>query len=209
MGDECACRARWPGGEGEGKALLESDHVLFRGPRRLKLPFAALARVEARGGDLLLATPDGEVALALGAARAARWAERIRNPRTLLQKLGVAAGQRVSVLRVADEGFLADLAASGADVSARLRKGSDLVLFQADAPGDLARLPRVAAHLAPTGALWVVHPKGRPDFKDVHVLAAGKAAGLVDNKVAGFSGSHSALRFVIPLAKRRCSRDRG
>ena len=34
-------------------------------------------------------------------------------------------------------------------------------------------------------------------------MAAGKAAGLVDNKVARVSDTLSALRFVIPKAARR------
>ena len=32
--------------------------------------------------------------------------------------------------------------------------------------------------------------------------AAGRAAGMVDVKVAGFSATHSALKFVIPKAQR-------
>ena len=51
--------------------------------------------------------------------------------------------------------------------------------------------------------LWVLHPKGRADLKDVDVMAAGRAAGLVDNKVVRVSDSHSALRFVIRKASRR------
>ena len=37
-------------------------------------------------------------------------------------------------------------------------------------------------------------------------MAAGKAAGLVDVKVVAFSATHTAEKFVIPVAKRR---DRG
>jgi hypothetical protein len=34
------------------------------------------------------------------------------------------------------------------------------------------------------------------------VMAAGKAAGLVDVKVVGFSSTHTAQKFVIPLKNR-------
>lgn len=34
------------------------------------------------------------------------------------------------------------------------------------------------------------------------VLQAGRQAGLTDTKVARFSGTHTALKFVIPLARR-------
>ena len=50
--------------------------------------------------------------------------------------------------------------------------------------------------------MWVVYPKGRTDPSEVDVLEAGKAAGLVDVKVARFSETHTALKFVIPVARR-------
>jgi hypothetical protein len=36
----------------------------------------------------------------------------------------------------------------------------------------------------------------------VEVIAAAKAAGLVDDKVAAFSATHAALRQVVPVALR-------
>jgi len=56
--------------------------------------------------------------------------------------------------------------------------------------------------LAPTGALWIVRPKGTAAISDADVIAAGKIAGLVDVKVVRFSDTHSAEKLVIPLAKR-------
>ena len=52
------------------------------------------------------------------------------------------------------------------------------------------------------GAIWVVYPKGRQDIREVDVIAAGKSAGFTDNKVCRFSETHTALRFVIPIARR-------
>jgi hypothetical protein len=68
---------------------------------------------------------------------------------------------------------------------------------------DLERIARIEPLLAPDGALWVVHPKGRKDLQDVHVIAAAKACQLTDNKVVRFSDTHSALRLCIPLARRK------
>ena len=56
--------------------------------------------------------------------------------------------------------------------------------------------------LKPNGALWVIRPKGRPEISEAAVRAAGRAAGLVDVKVVGFSPTHTAEKFVVPLAKR-------
>ena len=37
-------------------------------------------------------------------------------------------------------------------------------------------------------------------LRDVEVIAAAKAAGLVDNKVACFAATRTSLRLVIPVA---------
>jgi hypothetical protein len=67
----------------------------------------------------------------------------------------------------------------------------------------------LAGRLEPSGALWVVFPK-KPFMTELafpyawqDVQKAGLAAGLVDNKVAAFSSRLTAIRFVIPVARRR------
>ncbi|MGA8767000.1 MAG: hypothetical protein WB559_08275 [Candidatus Acidiferrales bacterium] len=44
--------------------------------------------------------------------------------------------------------------------------------------------------------------KGQKHIREADVIAAGKSVGLTDNKVCRFSDTHTALRFVIPLARR-------
>ena len=39
-------------------------------------------------------------------------------------------------------------------------------------------------------------------LRDVEVMAAGKAAGLIDNKVVSFDDTRTSLRLVIPVALR-------
>jgi hypothetical protein len=52
------------------------------------------------------------------------------------------------------------------------------------------------------GSIWVVWPKGRQELKENDIIVAAKDAGLVDVKVIKFSETHSALKLVIPLARR-------
>jgi hypothetical protein len=78
----------------------------------------------------------------------------------------------------------------------------DLTFFPAETKKQLARLAGLRKSIVKNGAIWVVYPKGRQDIREAEVIAAGKTAGLVDNKVVGFSATHTSLRFVIPLAKR-------
>jgi hypothetical protein len=119
-----------------------------------------------------------------------------------MEKLGVKPGTRASVLGVEDPGFLADLQSAGADVSRRRRKGSNLVFLAIEGKTDLPGLARMEPYLERNGAVWAVFPKGRAELREVDVIRAGVAAGLVDNKVVRFSDSHTALRFVIPVARR-------
>ena len=193
MGAEVECRATIEGVERQGKASLEADYVLFRGADyRLKLPLAGVA-VEALDGRLSL----GRVVLHLG-AQASKWADKIRNPKSLLDKLGVKAGQSVVVLGVKDAEFLAQLTAPGK----RLKKDLDLVFLGAEQPADLDRLSEIRDKLSPAGAVWVVYPKGVKTITQQDVIRATKLAGLVDVKVAAFSKTHTALKAVIPVFKR-------
>ena len=80
---------------------------------------------------------------------------------------------------------------------------TDVVLLGADSIDDLGRLADLATRIRPNGAIWVVSRKGTTrTLRDVDVIDAAKASGLVDNKGASFSATHTALRLVIPLARR-------
>ena len=120
----------------------------------------------------------------------------------LLDKLGVRPGARVSVLRIRDSSFLA-LLEKRADVSSRARKDSDLIFLEADSHSELARLAELEPLIKRDGAIWVVSRKGKDaTLRDVEVMSAAKRAGLVDNKVASFSPTHTALRLVVPRTRR-------
>jgi hypothetical protein len=86
--------------------------------------------------------------------------------------------------------------------STRLVSECDVIFLGAEKEADLAALGRCKESLKKDGAIWVVNPKGQKNFNENHVLAAGKKAGLVDVKVAKFSETHTAHRFVIPKAQR-------
>lgn len=201
MGDEASCRVRVGGKAAEVKALLETAELVLRGGVRRKIPLSALTEVTADEGVLRLVWPDGEVELELG-AQAERWAKKIRSPKGRIDKLGVKAGQRVSVVGLEEEDFIAELKARTEDVADGPRKGSAHLFFGADTRAALKRLGTLKAYLAPDGALWVIRPKGMKEITEADVRSAGKAAGLVDTKVVAFSKTHTAEKFVIPVSRR-------
>lgn len=202
MGAELVCDVTWKRKTVRGKALLETSELLFRGDElRLKIAFNAITALDARDGSLRITTEDGVATFALG-LKAAVWAEKIRNPKSLLDKLGVKPEHRVVVLGVQDEEFLAQLRARAGDVSMRLRKNADVVLLGAETADGLVRLVKIRYAIKRDGMIWTVTPKGKGGVREGDVMSAGKAAGLVDVKVAAFSATHTASKFVIPKAQR-------
>ena len=204
MGREHTCEASYNRERGEGKALLETDEVVFRGAFRARVTFAAVTGITVRGGALSLKTAGGTLTLHLG-EYAEQWAEKIRNPPSRIEKLGVKSGLSVSVLGLDDdEAFLDEVRERTAKVSTgRAAPHSDIIFVYIARESDLRRLERLKASLAPDGALWTIRQKGKDGVSESAVRAAGLAAGLVDVKVARFSDTHTAEKFVIPKAKRR------
>jgi hypothetical protein len=204
VGSEAKCSARLKGQSAIGTARLETDVLQFRGGGlKMSIPFKAMTKVEAVDGTLSVSAPGGVASFVLGAA-AARWADKIKNPPSRLQKIGVKPDWRASVVGLDDPTFLCELEGAVAHLSVgRLARNNDAIFFGATRAAQLTRLEALKASLKPNGAVWVVRPKGRPEIAESAVMAAGKAAGLVDVKVVSFSPTHTAEKFVIPLAKRR------
>jgi hypothetical protein len=198
MGQELNCRMHYQGRTLAGKACLESDHILFRGAERLKIVFKDLRFLTPEGGLLHLDFPGGPVSLELGPA-AEKWAHRILHPPSRADKLGVKPGLTVRLAGQFDASFLDDL--SCLDLATG-RANADLIFLAAPNRDALAQIPKLAAALQAAGALWVVYPKGVQLIREIEVLDAGRAAGLKDTKVASFSDTHTALRFVIPVKGR-------
>jgi hypothetical protein len=203
MGKTAKSRLHYDGATYDGEALLETSEILFRGERRLLIPFANITSVEARETMLHVTFDGGTAAFELG-SQAAQWAEKIRNPKSVVEKIGIKAGHIVSVVNFDDDAFIADLEKAGAAVSrGRIRKNSDAIVYGASTRTDLERIETLKSSLHPSGALWIIRPKGVKTITEADSMAAGKAAGLVDVKVVRFSDTHTAEKFVIPLKSRR------
>lgn len=209
MGQEARCTARFSrcyrefGDKvSEGKALLETNALIFRGDFRLSIPLKEVQSVEAVNGQLKVVFPGGEVVFDLGRL-AEKWALKIRHPKSLMDKLGIKLGSRVAVLGIKDESFWQMLNERTIDISVDgPAKESDFILMLAESKEDLGKLKLLQAYIKRDGAIWVVASKGKQHIKESDVLAAGREAGLVDVKVASFSQTHTAHQFVIPRASR-------
>lgn len=151
-------------------------------------------------GDRMAA---GTLVLDLG-AKAEKWAEKIKNPPGRLDKLGVKAGMKVAVWGTLAEADLDELRGRAEVRVGKPRGGEALVFVVAMAPADLERIQVAATKIAREGAVWVIRQKGpKAPITEAESRRAGLAAGLVDTKVASFSATLTAERYVIPVADRR------
>ena len=125
--------------------------------------------------------------------------------RGLLDKLGIKEGARVVVLGDFEAAFMNLLLTRTTDVSTRRTRGPcDVVLMRARDAASLRRLRALKEWIEPNGAIWVVRTKGPgAPLKDTDLIQAGLDAGLVDNKIASFSDSEGAMRFVFRLRDRK------
>ena len=202
MGNEMSCKVRFGKQESDGKALLETSEILFRGDFRLKIPFSTIKSGKAVDGELRLQTVEGLAVFQLGTA-AEKWCEKILHPKSRSEKLGVKPGAKVSLLGGFDAGFLTELGKLTKSVSkSKVAADSEWIFFRADSKEDLGALPKISKSMKGAAALWIVYPKGQKHITENDVLAAGRKTGLKDLKVVGFSPTHTALKFVIPLSQR-------
>lgn len=204
MGLEAKCVAKVGRAKEQGLARLEEQELYFKGAGglRLKIPLAG-AKTEAARGVLTIRWSDGSAQFELGAAAAEKWALKIRYPRGRMDKLGVKPGMRVSVLGLREKAFWKELEERTDGASdGKVLPDSDLIFFHAADATGLKRLRELKRAILPAGAVWVVWPKGRPEIKEDHIRAAALRAELVDVKVCAFSETLSALKLMIPRAKR-------
>jgi hypothetical protein len=204
VGSEANCVVTFGKQKGRGKALLETSELSFRsedGAMRLKLVFAGIQSVSAADGQLRVEGPEGLAVFELG-ANAAKWCEKILHPKTRMEKFGIKPDAAVALLGKFDDEFLAELRSRTKNVSnGKIATDAEWILFAADSSKDLSQVPKLAKSLKGAATLWVVYPKGQKQITENDVLAAGRKPGLKDVKVVGFSPTHTALKFVVPVSQ--------
>ncbi len=207
MGQEVKTSLRWDGRIIEGVALLETDSIIFRGGgTSLTVKFSEIMKTEASSGWLDLQTARGLLLFELG-TKADTWAEKIKNPKGLIEKLGVDSEKKVCIVGKLDADLRADIEGSGAKVAKSARgKDFDILFVAATAKKDLEKLSAYREMIKDDGAIWIVYPKGKTgenELRERDVLIAGRTLQLTDNKVAKVNEELTGTRFVIPVAQRK------
>jgi hypothetical protein len=207
MGSEVKCRVRFGKQESQGRALLETSEVIFRGDFRLKISFATIQSVKVVDDELQVRIPEGLARFELGASTAEKWREKILHPKTRIEKIAIKPGTRVSLVGFEnqDKEFVKELESAKAVIMPAdntLAKDCDSIFLSIDTQKQLTQIVKIARKMLGAVALWIVYPKGQQHITEGDVLSAGRKAGLKDIKVVRFSPTHTALKFVIPVNKR-------
>lgn len=206
MGQEIKTTLRWDGRIIEVTALLEGEALIFRGGATMTIPFNEMMSVEAGGGFLDFKTSRGLMMLELG-AKADGWKEKIKNPKALVEKLGLDATKKVCIVGKMEPGLRAEVDFSGAKVAKTARgKDFDVVFFVPKNKAELEKMPSIKEMIVDDGGIWIVYSKGQQGedaLTERAVLTSGRILGLTDNKVAKVDEELTAVRFVIPVAQRK------
>ncbi len=203
MGNEAQCVVKSGAKKVAGKALLETAEIIFRSESlRLKIPFSQMKSVKAADGELRVQSPDGLVVFELG-LYAEKWAHKILNPKSRMEKLGVKQNAKVTVIGKMDPEFEAELTKISPDFNrGTIAKDTEWIFLVSATQKDLAKTINIAKVMRGAVALWIVYPKSRKEITEIDVLNTGRKARLKDIKVMSFSSTHTALKFVIPVDKR-------
>ena len=208
MGQERECTLRIAKRRIEGEALLETAEIIFRpidGSKRLKFAFPDIVKsVKAVEGELRFHTVEGPAVLELGPA-AEKWADKILHPKSRAEKLGVKDAMQVSLVGKFDAEFQKELRGATKNISTGKVAAAaepDLIFVAVESSEELAGVAKIAKSVKGAVGLWIVYPKGKKEMTETEVISAGRKTGLKDVKVVGFSPTHTALKFVLPLEKR-------
>jgi hypothetical protein len=184
------------------KVFLESKELIIRGDLKRKCIIEKISQLKVNQGKLTF-THDGEtVAIDLGSG-AEKWLERIQNPRTRVQKLGVKPGMKIALLGEFEADVPAEIEQAAETVSLRkLDANLDMVLLFVEETKALSQLKQIPKSLAKSGCIWVLFPKGRKDIRHEDVVDHAKKAGLSESKSMAFSEKFSGLRLTVSKLKK-------
>src|SRR5437660_8158775 len=132
MGNEATGKVHFDRQQSEGKALLETSEILFRGDFRLKIPFSTIKSAKVVDGELRLQIAEGLAVFHLGPA-AGKWCDKILDPKSRIEKLGAKPGERASLLDDAEPEFCREMTGLTEPVGkGKVASDSERVLLAAD-----------------------------------------------------------------------------
>jgi hypothetical protein len=126
--------------------------------------------------------------------------------RSTSKKLGIKPEAR-AYLKGVPQAIVPSLGLSASQIAKRLTGEFQYIHLFATRQTELCRLlPKLKAHLSPTGTLWVSWPKGKTLDSDVtirDVIRIGYDFGLVESKTISIDATWSAIKFTRPKPNKK------
>ena len=124
--------------------------------------------------------------------------------RTLVQKLGVKAEERIEVAGDVGTGLRRDLKEALGRGLVRSGELDGVIVLVESLDDAVGVFSDYRPRLRDTGYLWVITRKrGHEGYLDqMRLVPYAKAAGLIDNKTCSIDEERSGIRFVVPRALR-------
>lgn len=205
MAKESSCKLQIGREKHEGNVRMEADHIDFAGATKYRFRIAEVTNPRLSGAALRFNFHGNPVSMTLSSERVAEtWYECVMHPRSLADKLGVAAGSVVRVLNLDDAELSSSLAEKKIRVLSNGDGRCDMVMLGVERPAELRQLEGLVEDLPADGAIWVVLPKSARNITKANVFAAAKEAGMKNVEVVDFSENRAAYKMVcLPSTLRK------
>lgn len=205
---ECQTTCIYQNQQGEGLIKLECDFISFRGSFRFDLPFKQIFNYQAQDGWLWLDTLQGQIQLGLGRPNIEKWMDKIINPSSLSQKLGIDHFHKIALLGVLPaeiistvekntQAFATFAENTPAAELAKMPGRFDLIFVYLRMEPLTAYFDRVLPLLDPRNTLWAIYQK-EGEFTDTKVINAAGASGLIHGNLVEISKKFLAWQFALP-----------
>lgn len=194
MGREAECLVECGQERDETRVLLEAEGIVLRGPIKGTLRLADLRELQVRDDALEAQTPRGRLRIHLGATEAQRWLQRLTQPPTLAEKLGLRPGLKAVQLGTADPEIAQVLSEAGALVGSAAE--AELAFCTVESVAALEGLERLLRPLPASLPIWFLRRKGKAAAVGESTLMAElKRLGYGPAKTARWSEERGADRY--------------
>ena len=178
----------------KGKLHLDSKELKFSSKEfKWSMPLGDGINAVAEKTKLIVSKGRDKVTFEIG-EKPERWVNKILNPPSRLDKLGVKASMKCWLSTGFNPEFKTELKGREAKVTRQIDK-CDLAFFLVDDRKNLGSLLECCDALPDAVNIWVVYPKGSDAITQGDVMETLKKAGFGPSKTAAFNERLSSMRY--------------
>lgn len=195
MGLETKTFCKTANKQATGNLHLDSKELSFRS-KEIKWSVLLGPKTKAKAdGDLLVVSNGRKKASFKIEKNIDRWVDKILNPPSRSQKLGIKEGSAIFLSTGFPKSFVDELKQAG---GRRVNKieNCNLAIAKIKDRQALKVFESLSDELPKGVNIWLVWPKGSAAITQGDVMSAAKSLGFGPSKTAAFDDSHSSMRFA-------------